>query len=153
MAVAQNGYQKWKERSESSKMTKIEAPGIKELIIIVIGVWVFKKITKICMEKGYWWATLAHQQYLPYKAFKFPQNSNCHIYSFFNVRSLKLGHCHIFDMPFLFLVSVLYHDHFLWLARSRDPVMLEPIDPLVFFFLSKPLFYSATTITGITKTK
>ena len=75
------------------------------------------------MEKGYWWAGLSHQLYFPYKSFKFPQNSNCHKNSLFNVKSLKLGHFHIFDRPFSFLASVLHHDHFLWLTRSRDAVM------------------------------
>ena len=37
-----------------------------------------KKNTKICMEKCYWIASLAHQQYFPHKSFKFPKNSNCH---------------------------------------------------------------------------
>ena len=83
------------------------------------------EITKICVETGYWWARLALQQYFPYKYFKFPKNSNCNKNSHCNVRSLKLGHFHIFDMPFAFLVFFLHHDHFLWLTRSREPVVLR----------------------------
>ena len=60
------------------------------------------------MEKGYWLASLAHQQCFPYKSFKFPQNSNCHKNSLFNVGSLKLGHFHIFEMPFSFLVYLFW---------------------------------------------
>ena len=100
-------------------MAKFEAPGIKEWI--AIGVWIFKKLQRFVMEKGYWWARLAYQRYFPQKSFKFSQNSNCHKYFLFNVRSLKLGHLHILDMPFLFLVSVLYHDHFFFTCMVTWP--------------------------------
>ena len=42
----------------------------------------------------------------------FPKKLSCHKNSLCNVRRLKPCHFHIFDMLFLFLASVLYHDRF-----------------------------------------
>ena len=46
------------------------------------------------------------------KSFKFPKNSSCQKNLLCNVRRLKLGHFHIFDMLFSFLASALYHNLF-----------------------------------------
>ena len=76
-----------------------------------------------------WWVRSAHQQYFPYKSFKFSKNSSCHQNSLCNVRRLELGHFRIFDMLFSFLASVLHHDRFWWLTRSRDHVLQRAYVP------------------------
>ena len=94
----------------------------------------FLKNYKDLYGKCRWWARSAH------KSFKFPKNSSSQKNSLCNVRSFKLCHFHIFDMLFSFLGSVLFHDRFWWLTRSRDRVMQRAYS--CFNFLVSAFFFA-----------
>ena len=114
------------EGKNEKSMSKVAAPGSLRPLALkseILSEFEFVKNYKDLYGKSCWWARLAHQQHFPYKSFKFSKTSNCHKNSLCNVRRLKLGHLHIFDMFFSFLASVLYHDRFWRLTRSRDRVM------------------------------
>ena len=62
---------KKKERTESSKMAKFEAPGIKEWI--VIGVWIFQKIRRFVWKKVTGEQVLFTSNIFPINPLKFPK--------------------------------------------------------------------------------
>ena len=114
MVETQNGWQKWKEHVEKSKLAKFEAPDIKDWTFI--RVWIFKKL-----QKFVWKMLLVSKLCSPAILSNF-RKTQAGI-SLCNGLRLKLGHFHIFDMLFSFLASVPYHNCFWWLTRSCDRVM------------------------------
>ena len=120
-----HSWHKMDGKNEKSMLKLANLPSLRPLALKREFLLEFKflKTYKDLYGKCCWWARSAHQQHFPYKSFKFPKTSTCHKNSLCNVRSLKLGHFHIFDMLFSFLASVLYLDCFWWLTRSLDHVI------------------------------
>ena len=126
LSIIRNGHDtKWMAKNEKrvSKLAKLLSLRPLALNGEFLLEFEFLKNYKELYGKCCWWARSAHQQYFPYKSFKFPKNSSCHKNSLCNVRSLKLCQFYIFDMLFSFLASVLNYDCFWRLTRSRDRVM------------------------------